>query len=130
MGSVRKRIHLNYSSGSHELNDIFSYFHHPLQDNKKGGDEQVTLGITSKEEDRRGNTTQFDLAYVKVDEEEVLTVFDNASTTTLLLRDLIKDGKINVVHTTNTSKVKGIGGAADAEVVEIVLYTRNRKNQS
>ena len=122
-------IHLNYSPGSHELNDIFSYFHHPLQDNKKGGDEQVTLGITNEVEDRRGNMIQFDLAFVKIDEEEVLTVFDTASTTTLL-RDLIKDRKINVVHTTNTSKVKGIGGAADAEVVEIVLYTRNRKNQS
>ena len=78
-------------------------------------------------EDRRGNTVQFDLAYVKVDEEKVLTDFDNASTTTLLLRDLVKDGKINIVQTTNTSKVKGIGGAANAEVVEIILHTRNRE---
>ena len=39
-------------------------------------------------EDRKGNTVQFDLAYVEVDEQKVLTVFDNASTTTLLLRDL------------------------------------------
>ena len=82
----------------------------------------MTLGITNQLEDRRGNTVQFDLAYVKVDEQKVLTVFDNASTTTLLLQDLIKEGKIDIIQTTNTSKVKGIGGAANAEVVEVVLH--------
>ena len=81
-------------------------------------------------EDSRRNTVQFDLAFVKVDEEKVLTVFDNASTTTLLLRDLVKSGKIDVVHTTDTSKVKGIGGGANAEMVEILLHTKDRKKSA
>ena len=55
MGSVRKGIHLRYSPGARELNDIFSYFHNAQQDNKEGGNEQVTLGITDHMEDRRGN---------------------------------------------------------------------------
>ena len=67
---------MKYSSGSHDLNDIFSYFPDVQQSSKEGGNEQVTLGITNHMEDRRGNTVQFDLAYVRVDEDKVLTVFD------------------------------------------------------
>ena len=78
-------------------------------------------------EDRRGNTVQVDPAYGKVNKEKVLIVFDNASTITLHLQDLTEDGKINIVQTTNTSKVKGIGGAANAEAVEIILHTRNKE---
>ena len=93
MDYIRKGIHMKYGSGSHDLNDILSYFPDAQQSSKEIGNEQVTLGITNHVEDRKGNTVQFDLAYVKVDEEKVLTVFDNTSTTTLLLRDLIEDGK-------------------------------------
>ena len=63
-----------------------------------GETEQVTLGVT---EDRRENTSQFDLAYVRVSDQKVLTAFDNASTSTLLLRDLVDEGKIEIKRTTN-----------------------------
>ena len=117
---------MKYGSGSHDLNDIFSYAPDLHQGNNEGENKQVTLSITNQLEDRRGNTVQFDLAYVKVDEQKVLTAFDNASTTTLILRDLVKEGKIELHHTTNTSKVKGIGGSANVEVVEVVLHTRKK----
>ena len=69
----------------------------------------MTLGIT---EDRRENTSQFDLAYVKVSGQKVLTAFDNASTSTLLLRELVEEGKMEIKETSNRSKINGIGGAA------------------
>ena len=52
---------MKYISGSHDLNDIFSYFPDDQQSSKEVGDEQVTLGITNHVEDRRGNIVQFDL---------------------------------------------------------------------
>ena len=110
-----------------DVNDIFSYALELQKGNNEEENEQVTLGITNQVEDRRGNTVQFDLAYVKVDEQKVLTAFDNASTTTLILRDRVKEGKLELHHTTNKSKINGIGGAANAELVEVVLHSRNKE---
>ena len=84
----------------------------------------MTLGVT---EDRRENTSQFDLAYVDVSGQKVLTAFDNASTATLLLRELVEEGKIEIKETFNRSKINGIGGAARGELVEVKVYSRNKE---
>ena len=89
-----------------------------------GETEQVTLGVT---EDRNENTSQFDLAYIDVSGQEVLAAFDSCSTVTLLLRELIEEGKIEIKETPNRSKINGIGGAARGELVEIKLYSRNKE---
>ena len=85
--------------------------------------EQVTLGVT---EDRRENTSQFDLAYVDVSGEKVLTAFDNAFTATLLLCELVEEGKIEIKEILNKSKINGIGGAARGELVEVRLNSRDK----
>ena len=84
----------------------------------------MTLGIT---EDRRENTSQFDLAYVRVSDQKVLTAFDNASTSTLLLHELVEEGKIEFQPTTNKSKINGIGGSARGDLVEVKLHSRNKE---
>ena len=67
MDHIRKGIHMKHIS----VNDIFSYAPELQKGNTEGENEQVTLGITNQLDDTRGNTVQFDLAYVKVDEQKV-----------------------------------------------------------
>ena len=55
---------------------------------------------------------QFDLAYVDVDGEEVLAAFDSCSSTTLIHRELVDEGRIKVIKTQDKSDIKGIGGTA------------------
>ena len=57
-----REIHLKQGS---DINDIFGY-HNTT--------EQVTLEVT---EDRRENTSQFDLAYIDIGGQEVLAAFDS-----------------------------------------------------
>ena len=72
--------------------DIYACYRDDISKNNiEKEDKQVTLGIT---EDRRDNTSQLDLAYVKISDQKVLTAFDNASTSTLQLRELMEEGKI------------------------------------
>ena len=94
--------------------------------NKADGEEteQVTLGVT---EDRRKNISQFDLAYIDVSGEEVLAAFDSCSTSTLIHRELIDEGKIEVTKTSSNSNINGIGGVAKGKVVEVKLYSRNEE---
>ena len=87
MIQTRKEIHLNQGS---DTIDIFGYYNTTWSKDNVGGTEQVTLGVT---EDRRENMSQFDLAYIDVDGQEVLAAFDSCSTATLLLRELIEEGK-------------------------------------
>ena len=61
---------MKHGSESLDANDIFSYAPELQKGNNEGENEQVTLGIMNQFEDRRGNTVQFDLAYVKVDKEK------------------------------------------------------------
>ena len=73
------------------MSEIFGYQKTLLsKDNDVEETEQVTLGVT---EDRRENTSQFDLAYVDVSGQKVLTAFDSCSTVTLLLRERVEEGK-------------------------------------
>ena len=65
------------------MSKIFGYYKTLLnKDNVRKETEQVTLGVT---EDRRENTSQFDLAYIDVSGQEVLAAFDSCSKATLLL---------------------------------------------
>ena len=73
MVETRKEIHLKQGT---DVSDIFGYQNTAVND---AGDEetnQVALAIT---EDRRKNISQFDLAYIDVDGEEVLAAFDTHS---------------------------------------------------
>ena len=86
MDQTRREIHLKQGS---DMSEIFGYYKTLLsKDNEET--EQVTLGVT---EDRRENTSQFDLAYVDVSGQEVLTAFDSYSTVTLLLLELVEEGR-------------------------------------
>ena len=66
-------------------------------------------------------------AYVNVSGQKVLTAFDNAYTATLLFRELVEEGKIEIKETSNRSKINGIGGAARGELVEVKLHSRNKE---
>ena len=106
LNSVRKEIQINTEQDLVEvLNEI----------------EHTTLLVV---EDRRDNKAQFDLAYTNIDGEKVLTTFDNCSNATLILEDLIKEGRIKVLHTEERSDIKGIGGSAKGKVVEFEISNR------
>ena len=75
-------------------------------------------------EDRRNNEAQFDLAYVDIDGEEILTAFDSCSNTTLIHKELINEGKVEVLKTEESSNIKGIGGTAKGKVVTMDLTNR------
>merc|ERR1712035_52797 len=105
--SVRKEIQINTEKGLAEiLNNI---------------EQHTTLLVV---EDRRNNKAQFDLAYTNIDGEKILTTFDNCSNATLILEDLIQEGKIKVLHTEESSNIEGIGGAAKGKIVEFEISNR------
>ena len=64
------------------------------------------------------------MAYTNIDGEKVLTTFDNCSNATLILEDLIKEERIKVLHTEESSNIEGIGGAAKGKVVEFEISNR------
>merc|ERR1712163_12291 len=105
--SVRKEIQINTEQG---LAEVFNNI-----------EQHTTLLVV---EDRRNNKAQFDLAYTNIDGEKVLTTFDNCSNVTLILEDLIKEGRIKVLHTEESSNIEGIGGAAKGKVVEFEISNR------
>ena len=83
--------------------------------------EHTTLVVV---EDRRNNEAQFDLAYTDIDGEEILTAFDSCSNTTLIHKELINEGKVQVLKTEERSSIKGIGGTAKGKVVEFEFTNR------
>merc|ERR1711872_969661 len=105
--SVRKEIQINTEQG---LADILNNIKH-----------HTTLLVV---EDRRNNKAQFDLAYTNIDGQKVLTTFDNCSNVTLILEDLIKEERIKVLHTEESSNIEGVGGAAKGKVVEFEITNR------
>ena len=76
-----------------------------MNETNSGETDHVALGIT---EDRRKNISQFDLAYIDVGGEEVLAAFDSCSTATLMYREIIDDGKLEVTETSSSSNINGI----------------------
>ena len=106
LNSVRKEIQINTEQ---DLAEVFNEIEH------------TTLLVV---EDRRNNKAQFDLAYTNIDGEKILTTFDNCSNATLILEDLIQEGKIKVLHTEESSNIEGIGGAAKGKVVEFEISNR------
>ena len=121
MIQTRKEIHLKQGS---DITDIFGYQNTTLSEDYVGETEQVTLGVT---EDRRKNMSQFDLAYIDVSGQEVLAAFDSCSTSTLIHRELIDEGKLEVTKTSSSSNINGIGGVAKGKVVEVKLHSRNKE---
>ena len=106
MNSVRKEIQIKTNRDPMSAFDLM---------------EHTTLVVV---EDRRNNEAQFDLAYTNIDNEEILTAFDNCSNTTLIHKDLINEGKIQVLKTEENSSIKGIGGTAKGKVVEFEITNR------
>ena len=106
MSSVRKEIQINTGQDPMETFDEI---------------EHTTLLVV---EDRRNNEAQFDLAYINIDGNKILTTFDNCSNTTLIHKDLIHEGKIQVLKTEESSSIKGIGGTAKGKVVEFEISNR------
>ena len=111
MNDTRKEIHIKRST---DTMDIFGY-------TDQDGPEQTALVVV---EDRRNNEAQFDLAYVDVDGEEILTAFDSCSNTTLIHKELIEEGKVKVMKTQDSSNIKGIGGTAKGKVVSMDITNR------
>ena len=114
MNDTRKEIHIKRST---DTLDIFGY-------TNLDASGQVAL---VKVEDRRGNEAQFDLAYADIDGEEILTAFDSCSNTTLVHKELIDEGKINVIEIRDSSNIKGIGGTTKGKVVTMDLTNRDGK---
>ena len=106
MSLVRKEIQINIRQDPLEIFDET---------------EHTTLLVV---EDRRDNEAQFDLAYTNIDGKKILTTFDNCSNTTLIHKDLIHEGKIQVLRTEESSSIKGIGGTAKGKVVEFEISNR------
>ena len=104
--NVRKEIQIN----TEELKEAFDNI-----------SQSTTLLVV---EDRRNNKAQFDLAYTNIDGEKVLTTFDTCSNVTLILEDLIKEKRIKVLHTEESSNIEGVGGAARGKVVEFEISNR------
>ena len=102
MIQTRKEIHLKQGSN---ITKIFGYQSTKLNEADVEVIEQVTLGVT---EDRRKNMSQFDLADIDVSGEEVLAAFDSCSTSTLIHRELIDEGKLEVTKTSSNSNINGI----------------------
>ena len=84
MNSVRKEIQIKTNQ------DPLPFFE------KMDTQEHTALVVV---EDRRDNEAQFDLAYTNIDNEEILTAFDSCSNTTLIHKDLVNEGKIQVLKT-------------------------------
>ena len=117
---TRKEIHLKQGM---DIANIFGYQSPTVTKANEGEMDQVTLGVT---EDRRKNISQFDLAYIDVGGVEVLAAFDTCSTATLIHRELIEEGKLEVTETSSNSNINGIGGVAKGKVVEVELENRNK----
>ena len=108
---TRKEIHLKQGI---DIANIFGCRSPRVPEGTEGKTDQVALVVT---EDRRKNTSQFDLAYIDVGGIEVLAAFDTCSTATLIHRELIDEGQLEVTETTNNSNINGIGGVAKGRVV-------------
>ena len=117
---TRKEIHLKQGM---DIANIFRYQSPKVPEGNEGKTDQVTLVVT---EDRRKNISQFDLAYIDVGGVEVLAAFDTCSTATLIHRELIEEGQLEVTETSSNSNINGIGGVAKGRVVAIVLENQNR----
>ena len=56
-----------------------------------------------------------------------MAAFDSCSTATLIHRELIDEGKLEVTKSTSNSNINGIGGVAKGKIVEIRLDSRNKE---
>ena len=59
-----------------------------------------------------------------MDGEEILAAFDSCSSTTLIHRELVDEGRIKVIKTQDNSNIKGIGGMTKGKVVTMDLTNR------
>ena len=54
-----------------------------------------------------------------------MAAFDSCSTSTLIHRELIDEGKLEVTKTSSNSNINGIGGVAKGKVVEVKIHSRH-----
>ena len=68
----------------------------------------------------------FDIAVIKMGKDGALTVFDNASTATLLNKDFVEEneGHLEIEPSNTETNIKGIGGQAVGKTVKIKLRKR------
>ena len=118
-----------YMSPMPSLQEIFPYNSNGQQISERRGNEEIALITDYHVEDRRKSEVQFDFAIIRGENGYgILTVFDNASSTTLRLRELIENGTVRAKYTKDVQLVKGIGrGATNADVAEVVLNKTDGK---
>ena len=75
------------------LEELFFYDPNFPQNHKENGTEQFALVTEVRIEDRKSKRAMFEFALIKGERGQgILTVFDSASSTTLILRDLVTRG--------------------------------------
>ena len=90
MEECRTSIHVT-------LEDLFLYDPNSPQNYEGDDTEQFALITKIKVDDRTNNKALFEFAIVKdEDGQGILTLFDSASTTTLILRDLVRRKALHV----------------------------------
>ena len=91
--------------------------------------DKITLTSDYHVEDIRKSEVQFDFAYIRGENRcGILAIFDNASSTTLILRELIENGTVRAKYTNDRQLAKGTGNISkSADVAEVVLTRTDGK---
>ena len=98
-------------------------------DNQQINDDEINVISDYNVEDRRRSEVQFDFAEIQGENGcSFLAMFDTASNTTLILRELIENGTVRAKYTNDRQLVKGIGNISkSADVAEVVLTRTDGK---
>ena len=120
--SFREDAHMSPISSRREM----------LQYNSDGqqiNDDEINVISDYNVEDRRRSEVQFDFAEIQGENGcSFLAMFDTASNTTLILRELIENGTVRAEYTNDRQLVKGTGNISEsADVAEVVLTRTDGK---
>ena len=98
-------------------------------DNQQINDDEINVISDYNVEDRRRSEVQFDFAEIQGENGcSFLAMFDTASNTTLILRELIENGTVRAKYTNDIQLVKGTGNISEsADVAEVVLTRTDGK---
>ena len=103
-----------------------------LQYNSDGqqiNNDEINVISDYNVEDRRRSEVQFDFAEIRGQNGcSFLAMFDTASNTTLILRELIENGTVWAEYTNDRQLVKGTGNISEsADVAEVVMTRTDGK---